>query len=364
MKKFYAFMLSFFLAAALLPPYAKASENDQFISALAPAPQASDYERYKAAFDAIGAVGDIAAAGYEAAEPEFITDYFASACVDAECTLYPAVNRQYGRAALFFAGDDGKILYKTDDLECNNFLPDSLYQPNTGIAAVSERDLNGDGYKDILLLTNCAYDGGKFKIGDILYQGKDSFYRDWRVTDNINRFGMNKDIDMMTAYARDGQSAEFLYSASTLDELEKGGFVPLQWQTFDVDFQKFGSVTVVPGTYAMGRNYIFIIYLVNSDGQIVWNFQPMHNNDNFSQMTHISFKDVDGDGWADLTVLAIYKTLDDNNDTITVTDFSIYYQRSGYFFEDKDFHAEYLPKLTGSETTEDIVQAARLYWGW
>ena len=144
----------------------------------------------------------------------------------------------------------------------------------------------------------------------------------------------------------------------------EGNFKPLEYQTFDADFEKFGSVQVVPGTYEMGSHYIFILYLVDGEGRVLWNFQAMRNYDNFSQMPGISFKDVDGDGWADLSVLADYKNLDDNNDSYAVTDFSIYYQRDGYFFEDTDFHNAFVGKLTGSETMDDVVQAARKYWGW
>jgi len=143
-----------------------------------------------------------------------------------------------------------------------------------------------------------------------------------------------------------------------------GGFVPLPDQTFDADFEKFGSVRVIPGTYTMGGVHIFILYLVDNNGQIVWNFQCMRGYDSFNRMTGISFKDVDGDGWADLSVLAVYDMSDDDDNTQIVTDFSIYYQRDGFFFEDTDFHSGYLKSLAENGTMGDIVQAARNYWGW
>jgi len=347
MKKTGVFLLCFLTLSLLIPLKTPAS---------------SDSDQYMARFHSINTLTEAKAAGYEPVG--IITDYFPTACVHAECTVYPSINRQYGRMALFFADADGRVLYKTEDLACNNFYSGQLTQPNADVAAISERDVNGDGLKDILIINLCLDDDGVFKIGDILYQGADMFYRDWRVTDKINRFNMNKDIDMMTAFARDGQSAEFLYSAATLDELIRDGFIPLTDQTFDADFEKFGAVKVVPGTYTMGGIHIFILYLVNSDGLVVWNFQCMRGYDSFNRMTGISFKDVDGDGWADLSVLAVYDSLGDNDETQTVTDFSIYYQRDGYFFEDTDFRAAFLKQLTGKETMDDIVQAARKYWGW
>lgn len=335
--------------------------------AYASAPTATSYLDQ---FNSINTLDDVVAGGYITLDTTHIIDSFSmnngSNGEKIEIDMYAAVHTELGRSAIFFADSDGNIIYKIEDLECNYFQKGSLYQPNIAIAAIGTRDVNYDGLMDILLITHCQFDGVKFKMGDILFQNADSngFYRDWRVSDKINRFSMNKDIDMMAAFAGSGQSSEFLYSSSTMDELIEGNFRPLKYQTFDADFEKFGTVQVVPGTYKMGSHYIFILYLVDGEGRVLWNFQAMRGYDNFSQMTGISFKDVDGDGWADLSVLAEYKNLDDHNDTYAVTDFSIYYQRDGYFFEDTDFHNEFVGKLTGSETMDDVVQAARKYWGW
>ncbi len=323
-----------------------------------------------AKFNAITTLADVADIGYVILDTMHFIDSFSWSNIRSEesneCSLYAAVHSELGRAALFFADADGNIIYKTEDLECNYFQKGSLYQPNIAIAAIGTRDVNHDGLLDILLIARCLYGDVKFKIGDILYQNADSdgFYRDWRVSDKINRFSMNKDINMMTIFAEGEHSSEFLYSATTMVELLEGGFQPLKYQTFYTNYEKFGMVKVVPGTYIMGNHYIFILYLMDKEGRLLWNFQAMRDYDNFSQMTGISFKDVDGDGWADLSVLTNYMNLDDNNDTYAVTDFSIYYQRDGFFFEDTDFHNTNVGKLTGNETMDDIVQAARKYWGW
>ncbi len=325
---------------------------------------ASEYEDYFLRLKSVNTIADAVKAGYEISSITLKSSDFALSEMYDECVIYPAINSKFGRLALFIADEKGNVLYKTEDIECNYFFKGYINQPNIAIAAIAIRDINDDGLQDILIVSRCYADGIKFKIGDILFQGDDGFYRDWRISDKINRFSMNKDLDMMTAFVRDKQSAEFLYSASTLQELTNSGFVPLADQTFYADFEKFGTVRVVPGIYTMGGHHIFIIYLVNSDGSIIWNFQCMRNYDNFSTMTGISFKDVDGDGWSDLSVLAKYKFLGDDNQTYSATDFSIYYQRNGYFFEDKDFHDSFFKELTGKEVMDDIVQAARRYWGW
>ena len=359
MKNSYiSLFLCFAILTVFLPPtsfvYAKVSTADSYL----------------AEFNSIATLADVAAGGYITLDTSNIINSFPlnngrSGEIN-EFDVYAVVQSELGRAALFFADTEGNIIYKTEELECNYFYKGSLNQPNVAIAAIGTRDVNHDGLLDILLITRCLYDGVEFKIGDILFQNanSDGFYRDWRVSDKINRFSMNKDIDMMAAYAGGGQSSEFLYSAATMGELTEGGFKPLQYQTFDADFEKFGTVQVVPGTYKMSSHYIFVLYLVDGEGRVLWNFQTMGGYDSFSQMLGISFKDVDGDGWADLSVLAEYKNLDDNNDSYAVSDFLIYYQRDGYFFEDADFHKVYVGKLTGSETMDNIVQSARKYWGW
>ena len=323
-----------------------------------------------ARFQSINTLADVAANGYITSDKAHVIDDFPLISNESgkkkDCVVYAAVHSVLGRAALFIADADGSIIYKTEDLECNYIEKGALYQPNISIAAIGARDVNQDGLLDILLITHCIYDGVEYKIGDILFQNKKKggFNRDWRISDKINRFNMNTDINMMDAFAGGGQSSEFLYTAATMDELIEGGFKPLKYQTFDANFEKFGAVSVVPGTYKMGSHYIFVLYLVDKEGRVLWNFQAMRGYDNFSEMPGISFKDVDGDGWADLSVLASYIKLDDNNETHAVTDFSIYYQRDGYFFEDTDFHKAYVSRLTGRETMDDVVQAARKYWGW
>lgn len=51
---------------------------------------------------------------------------------------------------------------------------------------------------------------------------------------------------------------------------------------------------------------VFMIYLVDEQGNIVWSFQPMGDYDNLYALKGITCKDIDGDGMKDLLVLARY----------------------------------------------------------
>ena len=67
--------------------------------------------------------------------------------------MIPAFDKNYCRLALFFADEQGAIIYKTDQLESNNRILGQMKQPNSKIAAVSFQDLNQDTLMDIILIT-------------------------------------------------------------------------------------------------------------------------------------------------------------------------------------------------------------------
>lgn len=53
---------------------------------------------------------------------------------------------------------------------------------------------------------------------------------------------------------------------------------------------------MVPGTYRMAEYDVFMIYLIDEQGNIVWSFQPMEDYDNLYALKGIQGKDLDGDG--------------------------------------------------------------------
>ena len=86
----------------------------------------------------------------------------------------------------------------------------------------------------------------------------------------MNRFGMNKSIRFITSFVRDGYSTEFLYTSTAQDELLSHGMTVISEQSRSVRFEKFGRLLVVPGTYRMAEYTVFMLYLVNEQGYIVW----------------------------------------------------------------------------------------------
>lgn len=289
--------------------------------------------------------------------------------IETECfgevTLIPALEKDYHRLALFFAKDDGTIVYATDQLEVNSRNKGQMEQPVKELAAVSFQDLDGDGRTDIVLISICenktgSYKGKPYKAGDVLFQNEQGFYRDYRISDKINRFSMNKSVECITSFVRDGKSTEFLYTATTKQELQKNGFQISQEQCYFRQFEKLGRLEVVPGTYTMADFAFFMIYLVDEQGDIIWSFQPMGDYDNLYALKGIACRDIDGDGMKDLLVLARYSY--EGNELLPESSYTIYYQRTGGFYEDTEIHKKY--PCSDEDTVAELVERARAYWGW
>lgn len=383
MSRFLLILLSVFLLSGFSVPALAADQEDMRISAggetaavragmrtsaegETEADQSLQYREYEAQFEAIGQVEDIEKNGYEILEEHVFQVAFES-FGEEELTLIPAMNHTWRRLALFVADQAGGIRYKCSRLETNERIPGSMMQATRDIASVAFADVDRNGLTDIILITRCTNDTGdyagiSYKTGDVLFQGDGTFYRDWRVSDKINRFSMNKSANYIISFVRDGKSAEFLYTASTLEELLDNGFFVIEEQCYTRYFEKLGRLKVVPGTVRISAYNIFMIYLVDEDGNIVWCLQPMGDYDSLYSLRSINGRDVDGDGMKDLVVLARYSIEDASGEARVDTRCAIYYQRTGGFEADQEFEEYY--QCTEEDTMEDVIKKIRGYWGW
>lgn len=344
------------LAPAVCAHAADPDENGTFRS----------YQEYQENFEEITHADDIESKGYDILDDQVFTVSLES-FEPGDVTLIPALEITWNRLALFLADGQGNILYKCNELETNNCVRGRMLQNTRGIASIAFDDANRDGKTDMILITRCVNDTGDYagipyKVGDVLFQGDGSFYRDWRVSDKINRFGMNKSTNQILFFVRDGKSTEFLYTASTLDELLEHGFSIIEEQCYTRYFEKLGNLKVVPGTFRMAWYDIFLIYLVNEQGDIVWSLQPMGDYDGLYSLKGINGRDVDGDGLKDLVVLARYSREDEKGERQIENKCMIYYQRTSGFEADTEFENYY--HYTEEDTMEMMIQKIREYWGW
>ena len=321
----------------------------------------AQYEEYEKRFAAIETYEDVEKNGFQIVEGQIFQEVFES-FGEEPVTFFAALEKKYNRLAIFLMDAEGKILFKTNQLETNNRILGQMKQPTREIAAVSFVDVNNDNQKDILLITRCVnekgeYKGQVYKVGDVLFQEDGGFYRDYRISGKINRFSMNKSAKCMISFVRDGRSTEFLYTATTSQELFENGFEVIEEQCYSRNFEKLGKLKVVPGTYS-----IFMIYLVNEQGNIVWSFQPMEDYDHLYSLRGIACKDMDGDGMKDLVVLARYSYEQPDGEVVVESACSIYYQRTGSFDKDTEFCDTF--QCTDEQKLEDIVREIRKYWGW
>lgn len=321
------------------------------------------YEAYQVRLNQVKKEADITASGFDIIENQVFT---MTVKAFGDVSMIPAIDRTYRRLVLFFVEEGGIVVYKTDQLETNNQVRGELGQSNQGIAAVSFQDLDGDDLMDIILITSCKKEdsssGIAYKVGDVLFQNKTGFYRDWRLSEKINRFGMNKSIRFIASFLEEGYSTEFLYTASTLEELEAQGFLADTELSGYRQFEKLGKLLVVPGTYRMAEYTVFMVYLVNEQGYIVWSFQPMGEYESLYALKGVACKDIDGDGMKDLIILARYSYEGKEGETVLENDYSIYYQRTGGFYRETEFKKQYRSEDDG--TMEKLIQEARAYWGW
>lgn len=324
------------------------------------------YQQYQENFAAIETVDDIEANGYEVIESQsfpVILESFG----EEEVFFLPIMETRYHRLAVLIVDAEGRVLFKTDQLETNNRYLGQLEQPTKDVAAVSFHDVNEDGLTDIILITNCendtgAYAGKLYKTGDVLFQQDCSFYRDWRISDKINRFSMNKSARFIISYVRDGNSTEILYTATTLDELLANGFQIIQENSYYQNFEKQGRLKVVPGVIHIAQYDVFMIYLVNEQGYIVWSFQPMRDYDNLYALRGMICKDVDGDGMKDIVILGKYSYEGADGEILIDSKCDIYYQRTDGFSMDTGF-ADYY-QCTEEDTMRELLEIIREYWGW
>lgn len=319
------------------------------------------YEEYQRNFEAIEYRADISACGFHMIEEQIFPVRMRQF---GEVSVIPAFDGKYNRLALFLALPDGTIVYKTEQLEANNCNRGEMEQSTKEISAISLQDVDGDARMDIVLITICDNGEESYKVGDVLFQNVwgTGFYRDYRISDKINRYGMNKSIDLIITFVRDGDSTEFLYTATTLDELLENGFRIIMEQYYPRNFEKLGRLQVVPGTYRIADYDVFMIYLVNGDGYIVAALQPMGEFDNLYALRGISCKDIDGDGLKDIVVLARYSYEGSGHQLIVQSDYAVYYQRTGGFSADAQIKEYYA--CSDEETMEGLVEKTREYWGW
>lgn len=372
----------------------------------------SAYEAYQSRFAEIRTIEDISAKGYDVVEKHVfdvpLVSYMPDLSEDNELVptevvrpedpyqigqedpvrlqqvatvrFFCATERENHRAAIFLADGNGIIIYKTNELECNYSVLGELNQPIYSLISVAFQDLNGDQLTDIILIAGCAKeeDGEKktYKVGEVLFQDEATaasvqeavqksslkFYRDWRINDKINRFDMNRSAKCIWSFVRDGRSTEFLYTATTADELMDEGFKPFEKQIYRRNYEKLGDLKVFPGVFSQGDNDIFMIYMIDAQGNIVWSFQPMGDYENLYALRGMSAADLDGDGMKDLLVVAKYSREGDDGELLVEGKYSVYYQRTGGFEEDLEFEKEH--PYQAEQTVNELVNDIRAYWGW
>ena len=166
---------------------------------------------------------------------------------------------------------------------------------------------------------------------------------------------------------RGARTTFFVTGAFQSEEVEQelldNGFEIFEQQHYKRNFEKLGTLEIVPGVYSVAEYDIFMIYLVNEEGYIAWSFQPMEDYDSLFSMMGMLCLDLDGDGMKDLVIQARFSYEGPNEELVVDTRCLIYYQRTDGFVEDTEF--EKLYQFTEKDRLkDDIVVKIRDFWGW
>ncbi len=125
------------------------------------------YDEYYGNFEAVEYRADIAACGFRIVEEQIFPVRMRQY---GDVSVIPAFDKEYNRLALFFALQDGTIVYKTEQLETNNRSRGEMKQSTKEISAISLQDVDGDARMDIVLLTVCGDGEEACRVGDVLFQ--------------------------------------------------------------------------------------------------------------------------------------------------------------------------------------------------
>ncbi|MDF2887146.1 MAG: hypothetical protein K0R23_1531 [Lacrimispora sp.] len=95
-------------------------------------------------------------------------------------------------AVFYLTDEDGNIFYQFD----------TTFPYSVDVDAVSFKDLNKDGLKDIIIIVSDQYEGSTgLPIANVCFQQEDgTFMTDYELCQQINDSGNNKDIKMVTNY--------------------------------------------------------------------------------------------------------------------------------------------------------------------
>lgn len=105
------------------------------------------------------------------------------------------------------------------------------------------------------------------------------------------------------------QGDSFPDTGLTLETLENEGFKAFTDQSYDVEIENFGQVTLVTGSVEVDGLSKLKIYLIDGNGKVLYEFSDFYGNwSMLCYVTDVAFNDLNRDGLKDFIVIAYYMT--------------------------------------------------------
>lgn len=138
----------------------------------------------------------------------------------------------------------------------------------------------------------------------------------------------------------------------TLDNLKDGGLLVIVEQCFSANFENYGNVKFISGLKRENSNDNANFYLTNDKNSVLYKFPDFYGNQKgtFSDISAVSFVDVNKDGLKDIIIVANY-----NIDGSTKILSSIYFQKGKGFINDKNLD----DKINDSLNNKDIARVLK-----
>ncbi len=120
-------------------------------------------------------------------------------------------------------------------------------------------------------------------------------------------------------------------SKGTLSELSKKGFTAIDEQP--ADFENWGVVSFVTGTYPDGGTDKLHFYLADDNQAVLYDFPDFYGNQwsTFYELQTVAFEDVNQDGLKDILIIADYMTGVGPDGAMPFHVASIYFQKGKEF---------------------------------
>lgn len=141
----------------------------------------------------------------------------------------------------------------------------------------------------------------------------------------------------------------------TLNDIEDGGFVVQENQSFDTKLDNYGEIKFISGLKREDGNDIAVFYIADRNNNILYKLPPFYGNDKgrFEEVNCVAFRDFNGDNLKDILIIGKYISAEYPYEKIHIA--SIYFQEGKEFKNNESLDNE-INNSGHNENMESVVE--------